>query len=46
MIILLLLRQAAAYRLPFGVGRKREAKSLFYLSNNRMLEYDWLLWLN
>ena len=27
-IIFFLLRQAAACRLPFGVGRKREAKSL------------------
>jgi len=31
----LLLRQAAACRLPFGVGRKREAKSLYNFSENR-----------
>ena len=30
-IIFLLLRQAAACRLLFGVDRKREAKSLYYL---------------
>ena len=31
-IIFLLLRQGAACRLPFGFGRKREAKSLYYLT--------------
>jgi len=31
MIIFLLLRHAAACRLPFGAGRKREAKSLYLL---------------
>ena len=29
-IIFLLLRQAAACRLPFGVGRERKAKSVYY----------------
>jgi len=32
-IIFLLLRQAAACRLPFGIGRKREAKSLYCVFN-------------
>ena len=34
-IIFLLLRHAAACRLPLGVGRKREAKSLYNLEEYR-----------